>query len=37
MRVEKSNVVAMLLEAREENAAALLARSQLPDELSPMG
>jgi hypothetical protein len=33
MRVEKSNLVAMLLEAGEENAAVLLARSQLPDEL----
>src|SRR3954468_21720856 len=33
MRVDKSNLVAMLLEAGEENAAVLLARSQLPDEL----
>ena len=33
MRVEKSSLVAMLLEAGEENAAVLLARSQLPDAL----
>ena len=33
MRVEKSSLVAMLLEAGEENAAVLLARSQLPDEV----
>ena len=33
MRVEKAALVAMLLEAGEENAAVLLARSALPDEL----
>lgn len=33
MRVAKASVVAMLLEVGEENAAVLLARSQLPDEL----
>ena len=33
MKVEKSNLVAMLLEVGEENAAVLLARSLLPDEL----
>lgn len=33
MRVEKAALVAMLLEAGEENAAVLLARSTLPDEL----
>lgn len=33
MRVEKSNLVAMLLEVGEENAAVLLARSSLPDAL----
>src|SRR3954470_17833443 len=33
MRLDKSNLVAMLLEAGEENVAVLLARSQLPDEL----
>jgi hypothetical protein len=33
MRVQKSNLVAMLLEAGEENAAVLLARSQSSDEL----
>ncbi len=33
MKVEKSNLVAMLLEVGEENAAVLLARSQLPEEL----
>ena len=33
MRVEKSSLVAMLLEVGEENAAVLLARSTLPDEL----
>ncbi|MBX7433978.1 hypothetical protein JDV09_17940 [Mycobacterium sp. Y57] len=33
MKVEKSSVVAMLLEVGEENAAVLLARSTLPDEL----
>ena len=31
--VEKSSMVAMLLEAGEENAAVLLARSPLPDEI----
>ena len=33
MKVEKSSLVAMLLEAGEENAAVLLARSPLPDEI----
>lgn len=33
MRVEKSSLVAMLVEVGEENAAVLLARSTLPDEL----
>lgn len=33
MKVAKSSLVAMLLEADEENAAVLLARSQLPDEI----
>ncbi len=33
MKVEKSNLVAMLLEVGEENAAVLLARSQLSDEI----
>lgn len=33
MRIEKSSLVAMLLEAGEENAAVLLARSALPDQL----
>ncbi len=33
MKVEKSSLVAILLEVGEENAAVLLARSQLPDEL----
>ncbi len=33
MKVEKSNLVAMLLEVGEENAAVLLARSSLPDAL----
>ncbi len=33
MKVEKSSLVAMLLEVGEENAAVLLARSPLPDEL----
>ncbi|AKK29996.1 hypothetical protein [Mycobacterium sp. EPa45] len=33
MKVAKANLVAMLLEAGEENAAVLLARSTLPDEL----
>ncbi|BBZ78717.1 hypothetical protein MANY_40540 [Mycolicibacterium anyangense] len=33
MNVAKTALVAMLLEAGEENAAVLLARSSLPDEL----
>ena len=33
MKVEKSSLVAMLLEVGEENAAVLLARSSLPDAL----
>jgi hypothetical protein len=33
VKVAKASVVAMLLEAGEENAAVLLARSTLPDEL----
>jgi hypothetical protein len=33
VKVEKANLVAMLLEVGEENAAVLLARSTLPDEL----
>lgn len=33
MKVEKAGLVAMLLEVGEENAAVLLARSTLPDEL----
>ena len=33
MKVEKSSLVAMLLEVGEENTAVLLARSQLPDEI----
>ena len=33
MKVAKASLVAMLLEAGEENAAVLLARSTLPDEL----
>lgn len=33
MKVEKSGLVSMLLEVGEENAAVLLARSQLPDEI----
>ncbi len=33
MKVEKSSLVAMLLEVGEENTAVLLARSTLPDEL----
>ena len=33
MKVGKSSLVAMLLEVGEENAAVLLARSQLPDEI----
>ncbi len=31
--MDKSNLVAMLLEVGEENAAVLLARSDLPDEI----
>ncbi len=33
MKVEKSSLVAMLLEVGEENAAVLLARSELADEV----
>ena len=33
MKVAKTSLVAMLLEVGEENAAVLLARSTLPDEL----
>jgi hypothetical protein len=33
VNVEKPSLVAMLLEVGEENAAVLLARSSLPDEL----
>jgi hypothetical protein len=33
VRVGKSHLVAMLLEVGEENAAVLLARSNLPDEI----
>ena len=33
MTVGKSNLVAMLLEVGEENAAVLLSRSDLPDEI----
>ncbi len=33
MNISKSNLVAMLLEVGEENAAVLLARSDLPDEI----
>ncbi|MEZ0350375.1 hypothetical protein [Mycobacterium sp. pR1184] len=33
MKVEKASLVAMLLEVGEENAAVLLARSQLADEI----
>jgi len=33
VKVGKSNLVAMLLEVGEENAAVLLARSELPDEI----
>jgi hypothetical protein len=33
MKVEKSSLVAMLLEVGEENAAVLLAHSPLPDDL----
>lgn len=33
MKIEKSSLVSMLLEVGEENAAVLLARSQLPDEI----
>jgi hypothetical protein len=33
VKVEKSSLVAMLLEVGEENPAVLLARSDLPDEI----
>jgi hypothetical protein len=33
VNIGKSNLVAMLLEVGEENAAVLLARSDLPDEI----
>jgi hypothetical protein len=33
LKVAKPNLVAMLLEVGEENAAVLLARSDLPDEI----
>jgi hypothetical protein len=33
VKVDKSNLVAILLEVGEENAAVLLARSALPDEI----
>ena len=33
MKVEKAGLVAMLVEVGEENAAVLVARSQLPDEI----
>lgn len=33
MNVSKSDLVAILLEVGEENAAVLLARSELPDEI----
>ncbi|HEY2088056.1 MAG TPA: hypothetical protein VGH54_18830 [Mycobacterium sp.] len=33
MNVSKSNLVAILLEVGEENAAVLLARSNLPNEI----
>ncbi len=33
MKINKPNLVAMLLEVGEENAAVLLARSDLPDEI----
>jgi predicted nucleotidyltransferase len=33
VKVEKAGLVAMLLEVGEENAAVLLARSRLPDEI----
>jgi hypothetical protein len=33
VKVNKPNLVAMLLEVGEENAAVLLARSDLPDEI----
>ena len=33
MKVEKASLVAMLLEVGEENAAVLLARSELPDDI----
>jgi hypothetical protein len=34
VKVEKSSLVAMLLEVGEENAAVQLARSSLPDEIN---
>lgn len=37
MKISKAGLVAMLLEAGEENAAVLLARSTLPDELDTTG
>ncbi|MGO9552180.1 hypothetical protein [Mycobacterium sp.] len=37
MKVGKSNLVAILLEVGEENAAVLLARSGLPDEIDLHG
>ena len=37
MKIAKAGLVAMLLEAGEENAAVLLARSILPDELDTTG
>jgi hypothetical protein len=36
VKVEKSSLVAMLLEVGEENAAVLLARSQLGDEIDTL-
>jgi len=37
VKVDKSNLVAMLLEVGEENAAVLLARSELSDEIDLHG
>ncbi len=37
MKVEKAGLVAMLLEVSEENAAVLLSRSHLPDEIDTDG
>jgi hypothetical protein len=37
VKVGKSNLVAMLLEVGEENAAVLLSRSALPDEIDLHG